>query len=99
MVYVIFEVKTEDAGKINELTKDDIVSRQSILTRDATSLGIDKEVLYVKIEGSEEGIKQAEDIAKEQGFKTLDSSEAETINTKIKEEEETAADGMGMIFG
>ena len=99
MVYVIFEVKTEDAGKINELTKDDTVSRQSILTRDATSLGIDKEVLYVKIEGSEEGIKQAEDIAKEHDFKKLDSSEAESINTKIKEEEETAADGMGMIFG
>lgn len=99
MGYVIFEVKSEHAGKINELTKDDLVSRQSILTRDATSLGIDKEVLYVKIEGSDEGIKRAEEIAKEHEFEKLNDSDAESINTKIKEEEETAADGMGMIFG
>lgn len=98
MAYVIFEVKTDDVGKVNTLLKDDLVGRQSILTRDANSLGVDKEVSYVKIEGSEEGLKKAEDIAKDLGFDKLDVKEAEDVNKKIEEQEDSAASGMGMIF-
>jgi len=98
MVYVIFEVKSEDAGKINTVIKEDIVSRQSILTRDAGSLNIDGNVLFLKIEGSEEGIKKAEELAKEQGFSKLDAKKAEEVNKKIIEQEDSAASGMGMIF-
>lgn len=99
MVYVIFEVKKEQMGKINELVKDDTISRQSILTRDASSLGIDKDVFYTKIEGSEEGITRAEELAKEFEFVKLKQEDAQKIDEKIKEQEESAADGMGMIFG
>ena len=99
VTYIIFEVKTEDVGKINQLLKDDIVSRQSILTRDSSSLNIDKDVSYLKIEGSEEGLKKAEEIAKEFKFKKLKKNESEKINKKIEEQEDSAADGMGMIFG
>ena len=98
MRYVIFEVKTEDAGKMNKVTDDDLVSRQSILTRDARSLDVDKDVLYLKIEGSDEAVEKAKKLAEEQGFKKLDEKQAEDINQKIKEQEESAADGMGMIF-
>jgi hypothetical protein len=99
MAYVIFEVKKEQIGKINELARDDLVSRQSILTRDANALDIDKDVFYTKIEGSDEGLKRAEEIAKELEFVKLNEKEAEEVDKKIKEEEESAADGMGMIFG
>ena len=99
MTYVIFEIKKEQIGKTNDLARDDLVSRQSILTRDAAALGIDKDVFYMKIDGSEEGIKRAEELAKEFEFVKLDEKEAEEVNKKIKEEEESAADGMGMIFG
>jgi hypothetical protein len=99
MVYVIFEVKKEQIGKINELLKDDLVNRQSILTRDASVLGIDKDTSYTKIEGSLEGVKRAEELAKEFEFVKLNEKEAQEINTKIEEQEESAADGMGMIFG
>ena len=98
MVYVIFEVKSEDAGKINNVIKEDIVSRQSILTRDAGSLNIEGNVLFLKIEGSEEGVKKAEELAKEQGFSKLDEKKAEDVNKKIVEQEDSAASGMGMIF-
>jgi YbbR domain-containing protein len=97
--YVIFEVKSEEVGKINQMLKDDLVSRQSILNRDASSLNIKKDVSYLKIEGSEEGLKKAEEIAKELKFKKLNKKESEEINIKIKEQEDSAADGMGMIFG
>ena len=99
MTYIIFEVKPENIAKINDLLKDDLVSRQSILTRDSSSLNIDKNVSYLKIEGSSEGIKKAEDLAKEYEFKKLNKKEAEDINKKIEEQEDSAADGMGMIFG
>ena len=99
MAYVIFEVKSENISKINDLLKDDLVSRQSILTRDSSSLNIDKDVSYLKIEGSSEGLKKAEELAKEFEFKKLSSKDADEINKKIVEQEDSAADGMGMIFG
>ena len=98
MTYVIFEVKSEDVGKINTLAKDDLISRQSILTRDASSLDLDKDVSYVKIEGSDDGIKRANELAKELKFKKLATKKAEKVNEKIKEQEDSAASGMGMIF-
>ena len=98
MAYVIFEVKNEDAGKINNIIKDDLVSRQSILTRDSSSLNLDGEFLYLKIEGSENGLKRAEELAKEQKFKKLDDKKAKEVNEKIEEQEDSAASGMGMIF-
>jgi len=99
VTYIIFEVKTEDVGKINQMLKDDLVSRQSLLTRDSSSLGIDKDVSYVKVEGSKEGLKKAEEIAKELEFKKLNKKKSEEVNKKIEEQEDSAADGMGMIFG
>jgi len=98
MAYVIFEVKSEDAGKINNVIKDDLVSRQSILTRDASSLDIDSECLFLKIEGSEAGLKKAEELAKEHNFKKLNEKKASEVNKKIEEQEDDAASGMGMIF-
>ena len=98
MTYVIFEVKTEDAGKINKIIKEDIVSRQSILTRDSSSLNLDGDFLYLKIEGSEEGLKKAEELAKEFEIKKLNKKKAKEINEKILEQEDSAASGMGMIF-
>ncbi len=98
MAYVIFEVKSEDAGKINELIKDDLVSRQSILTRDSSSLDLKGNFLYLKIEGSEEGLKRAKKLAKELNLKKLDGKKAKKIDEKIKEQEDSAASGIGMIF-
>lgn len=99
MSYVIFEVKTDDVGNINKVINDDLVSRQSILTRDASALGMDKEVSYLKVEGSEDGLKKAAELADEFGFTKLSEKDAKEINEKILAEEEEAADGMGMIFG
>ena len=98
MAYVIFEVKSEDAGKINKIIKDDLVSRQSILTRDSSSLNLKGEFRYLKIEGSEAGVKKAEELAKEYELKKLDEKKAKEINDKIAEQEDSAATGMGMIF-
>jgi hypothetical protein len=97
--YIIFQVKPENAEKIHTFIKDDLVSRQSVLTRDAHSIDIHEDVTYIKVEGSEMGIKRAEELAKEFDFIKISKKKADTINKKILEQEESAADGMGMIFG
>jgi len=98
VTYIIFEVKSENVGEIDKMIRDDLVSRQSILTRDSSSLDIKENVFYVKIEGSEEGLKKAKELAKELKFKKLGKKKAEEINKKIEEQEDSAASGMGMIF-
>lgn len=98
MPYVIFEVKAAEAGKISTMLQDDIVNRQSIVIRDASSLDMKGEVSYLKIEGSKEGLQRAEKLAKELGMKKLTEKKASKINEKIKEQEDSAATGMGMIF-
>jgi hypothetical protein len=96
--YLIFKVDQENIGKINTIIKDDLISRQSILTRDANSLDVKGEATYVKIEGSKQGLKRAEALAKELGFKKLTAKQAKEINKKIEQQEDSAASGMGMIF-
>jgi hypothetical protein len=96
--YVIFEVKSAEAGKIQTMLQDDIVNRQSIVIRDANSLDMKGTVSYLKVEGSPEGLKRAEELAKELGMKKLPDKKAKKIDEKIKEQEDSAATGMGMIF-
>jgi hypothetical protein len=98
LTYAIFEVKSEFVGKIDKMVKDDLVSRQSILTRDSSSLDLKDDNFYVKIEGSESGLKRAEELAKELDFKKLDEKKAKEINKKIEDQENSAASGIGMIF-
>ena len=98
LTYVIFEVKSENIGNINKLIKDDLVSRQSILTRDSSSLSIKGDSSYVKVEGSPEGLKRAEELAKELKMKKLAEKKAKEINELIESQEDSAASGMGMIF-
>jgi hypothetical protein len=98
VTYIIFEAKSDETGKIDKIIKDDLVSRQSILTRDSSSLNVKGQFFYLKIEGSDEGLKKAEELAKELGLKKLDKKKAKVIDDKIKEQEDSAATGMGMIF-
>jgi len=98
LTYIIFEIKSDEVGKIDKIIKDDLVSRQSILTRDSSSLNIKGQFSYLKIDGSKEGLEKAEELAKELGLKKLTAKKATEINKKIEEQEDSAATGMGMIF-
>ena len=98
MIYAIFSVDKSQASKINKILKDDLISRQSIVIRDASALNIDKDVRYVLIEGTDEALKKAEELFKETGIKE-DEEEAKNIYNKIKSEEGDVAQGVGLIFG
>jgi len=98
MSYVIFEIKSTEVGKIQTLLQDDIVNRQSIVIRNANSVEMKGTASYLKVEGSPEGLKRAEELAKELEMKKLPDKKAKKIDEKIKEQEDSAATGMGMIF-
>ena len=98
MSYVIFSVDKSQVSKVNQILRDDLVSRQSIVLRDASALNIEKDVRYVLIEGTDEAIKKAEVLFVEVGKKE-DDEEAKNIYNKIKSEESDVAEGVGLIFG
>jgi len=58
MPYAIFKIG--NPRDIDNVVRDDMISRQSITTRDAKSLGLKGNHFYVKIEGASEAIKKAE---------------------------------------
>ena len=83
-MYAIFSVEKGDIGKADEILKDNIVSRQSIVIRDASALGIDSEDRYILIEGNEDAIKRAEELFKDTGK----MSEKEATNEELHKEAE-----------
>ncbi|HEU12834.1 MAG: hypothetical protein ACP5G5_01145 [Thermoplasmata archaeon] len=97
-MYIIIKVDRKDSNRIDELYRDDIVSRQSIIKREAISLDIKEDNIYVLVEGSNEGIERAKQIAEK--FATiLPQKEADNIYKKIKAQDESSLEGMGSIFG
>lgn len=98
MAEAIFKVPSSNASQLTTLTGDDTVSRQSITTRDAGSIGMDGEVLYVRVTGSDEGVDRAKTLVTENNLGDLvTGDEAANVAKAIDEQEESAAEGMGLI--
>jgi hypothetical protein len=102
-MYVIFEVEKANVRKTDDVFKDDMVSRQSIVVRDSKALDIkefkEKDVQFVLIEGgSAEAIDRAKKLFEGIG-KLMPDKDAALIHQKLHEQDESAACGVGMIFG
>jgi len=97
MAHVVIGVKKEFQSKVPELLKDDLVSRQSITTREATALEMKSDLYLVIIEGNEKGVERAREVFKPVG-EPLPEKEAKEVLDKVKAEEEKASMGVGMIF-
>jgi hypothetical protein len=97
-VYRIFRIPPGQAAILDALYKDDVVGRQSVTSREARLLGLGGEGTLVLVEGSEVGVKRAEEILKGVGS-ILSGAEAVTARQAFKAQDEEAASGMGLIFG
>jgi hypothetical protein len=99
MEYAIFKIETGKEGDAKMLEKDDLVSRQTITIRNAKALGLEGDSTYIKIEGSPEALQRALEIVEDNELgEKLSNDDAKDIYDKIAEEEESASEGMGMIF-
>ncbi|MCK4335752.1 MAG: hypothetical protein KAT94_02525 [Candidatus Aenigmarchaeota archaeon] len=95
----VFFIPAENFSKVkNAIYQDDMVSRQSINFRESRALGFEKDGYYLEIDGSGEAIKRTKEILGDMG-KEVDEKKKEEILKKISEQEESAAEGFGSIFG
>lgn len=98
--HTVIKVARDKAGQINEVTGDDIVSRLSIVTRDSNVLGIDGDCVYVLLEGREDGVDRAKELFEKGDIgRAVPDKVANDVRDAIKAEEDSAAEGMGSLFG
>ena len=95
---MVFEVKAANVPKIDEVLKDDLVSRQSIATRDGSALGFPDLGRLVLIEGTEAALARATDLFKDFAAK-LEGARAEAVHKAFQSQDEDVASGIGLIFG
>ncbi len=95
----LFFVPSENYSKArNAVETDDLISRQTINFRESRALGFDKEGYYLEIDGSEDSISKAREVLEETG-KEITGNEKDEVLKKIKEQEDSAAEGFGSLFG
>jgi hypothetical protein len=92
MPYEVFETTPEGA---DALADDDEVSRQTIVTRNGDAWDVDGKVVLV--EGSEDALDWARSIVEDHDGSV--SSKADEIKADIDAEQDSAAEGIGNIFG
>lgn len=97
-MYRVFRVPPAHASRIEALLKDDLVSRQSVLVRDARSLGVEGEGTIVLVEGSAAALARADNLLEGAGIR-LPEKEADAAYMRFKSQDEDAASGMGLLFG
>ncbi len=95
----VFFVPSENFPKCkNTVYADDILARQTINFRESHALGMEKDGYYLEIDGAEESIAHAKELLKEL-VKEVDKGEMEKVLKKIEEQENSAAQGFGTLFG
>ncbi len=94
---IVLHVASANMGRLKEaLGKDDSVSRASITFREGSVIG--KKDYFCLISGTDEQCKKALEISKDLA-KEADKKDARDFVSKIREEEQKAAEGLGGIFG
>lgn len=98
MKAVFFAGKDNYGQAKSKVYGDELLSKQSITVRDNAAIGMKKEGYYIMIEGEEEAIKQAKEILKGLADQ-LSGKEEEDVLSAIEQQESSAAEGFGAIFG
>jgi hypothetical protein len=97
MAWTLYRVPTPHKTELDQVLADDQISRQSHKIRDAATVGGPAGELYVLIEGAEAAVHHADELLAKVGTK-VPHEEAEKLHHRFKEEDESAAAGMGLFF-
>jgi hypothetical protein len=96
MMELLLMIETKNYSKVREcLLKDDIVSRTSLIFKDAKMFGGEGYLCYVS--GTDDQCKKVLELTKDLAKEIKDRKKEEIIN-KIKEEEDKANIAFGGIF-
>lgn len=96
MAYRVLEVRRRDADRLADVLRRDDVSRQSITVKEARAMGLERDTLFVHLEGDEDVLDRAEAVILDFGRRT---KLADAVHAGIKREEERAAGSLGFVFG
>ncbi len=97
MSWRIFVLPKEKQDAVEEVLKDDVLWRQTRVFKDAAPLGGKASDLFLYLSGGEEAMKRADEKVPPTA-QPLPKDEAERVHTRIVEEQENAAQGMGLLF-
>jgi hypothetical protein len=97
MAWTLYRVPTAHKTELDQILAEDQVSRQSHKIRDAATAGGPAGELYVLIEGRDDAVARADELLAKIGTK-LPPADGEKLYRGFKEEDESAAAGMGLFF-
>ncbi len=97
MAWTLFVVPVARRSELEAALKDDLVSRQSLKVRDASSAGGVAGEIYALVEGTPEAVRHAEGLLGPLGTKPP-HEQAEGLYARFKAEDEAASAGMGLLF-
>jgi len=98
MDYEILRLPKGKSAVLGKIVQDDLISRQTIAVRDSVSLGLEGEDTLILIEGAEDALSRLKELVGEEGT-FIQGDERSGIYKKIKEDEDSVAEGLGLMFG
>ncbi|NYT00189.1 MAG: hypothetical protein GKB99_00480 [Methanocellales archaeon] len=90
-----YDVKKE----VDIILEDDILKRTGYIVRESKLLGSDRKGYFLYISALPEKLKEIDGLLGDLPIEKLSGKESKDIIKKIKTEEDSAATGIGMIFG
>ena len=96
-MFKVFSVPPAERSRKEAVLNDDVVSRQSIAEREADALGFRGLGILVLVEGDERAVARAAELFKGIG-EDLPTEKAAAIRKRIREQDDDAASGVGLIF-
>lgn len=96
MAFQVYRFPSALRARLDEALGDDILSRQSLVIRDARHFGVPGDWIFLFVEGEEKGIFRADAVLLEFGERAPD---AKTLHDLLKAEEDNAASSLGSVFG
>ncbi|OGS50842.1 MAG: hypothetical protein A3K65_03095 [Euryarchaeota archaeon RBG_16_68_12] len=97
-MFKVFSVPLSKRAGKDEALRDDLVSRQSIVEREADALGFKGLGTLVLVEGEEKAVARAAELFKDVG-EELPADKAAAVRQAIRDQESDVAAGIGSIFG
>lgn len=96
MPFQVYRVRSADRARLEAALGDDILSRQSLVLRDARHFGLPGDFVYLFVDGSEAGIIRADGVLLDFAERAPDAA---ALHERLRAEEDEAASSLGSIFG
>lgn len=84
---------------VERILREDMLKRLGYTVRECRLMGSEREGYYLFIKSAPEMIKKVDELLEGVNIEKVAGKEAEEVIEKIRAEDESAATGMGMIFG